>query len=700
VSLTVLAVLAALALAAGLIAFAVLRLGRPRRGELTAAEARIQALAAALEQAEARVHDSSDLLTFGNDLFFSLDDEGRMRDGSAQWAKLLGYADDALRTLGLRELVRPDLLPSWDRTIAAVRGGERVARFETVLLARQGWEVQVQGTLWPQTREGRTRVRGVLVDVTRQRLAERELARNEERFRNLFARAPYPLWVYDQESLRILEANETASAVYGYTRKELLELKVNYLSPPEEVPWPDLMASHGEERFTFVCRHRLRDGRVIDVEVTSHRIEHEGREARLVFARDITEQLRTQAALLESEERYRELFENGQGLVCTHDLEGRLLAINPAACRELGYPAEELVGRSLRDALVPSAKPLFDDYLAGVRNRREGAGLMKLLTATGEERVWMYRNSLFEKPGSTPFVLGHAIDVTERLRIEKALERSERKLRELLESSLDQNLELELRNRAAERANRLKSEFLAAVSHDLRTPLTTIIGFSDLLHEDEEGHLDERQRTYLGFVRQEARHLLQLINDLLDLSKIEAGRLDVHPEEVKLSETLPEALAAIEPLLASRRLLLEVDVPAEVSVYVDRVRFRQILSNLLSNALKFTPEGGRVSLAAATLGDLTSLTVSDNGIGIPAEEQEAVFSEFHQAGTSAGTRDGAGLGLAIVRRLVEQHGGKVWVESDPGVGSCFTLLLPADRRSAERLATVKEQAAREAGVVA
>jgi len=205
-------------------------------------------------------------------------------------------------------------------------------------------------------------------------------------------------------------------------------------------------------------------------------------------------------------EHYRELFENGLGLLCTHDLEGRLLAINPAAAHLLGKEPEELVGRSLEDLLVPGVRRLFRGYLERIRRDGTHSGLLRLQVGPGVEQVWMYRNVLFEKPGVPPYVLGHGIDVTDRLRAEEALERK--------------NVELELRHREMEQANWLKSEFLAAMSHELRTPLTAIIGFSDVLDEDEESPLTVQQKTYLGYVRKGARHLLELIDELLDLSKI------------------------------------------------------------------------------------------------------------------------------------------------------------------------------------
>ena len=243
-----------------------------------------------------------------------------------------------------------------------------------------------------------------------------------------------------------------------------------------------------------------------------------------------------------------------------------------------------------------------------------------------------------------------------------------------------QTVDLELSKRETEKANQLKSAFVATMSHELRTPLTSIIGFSDLLAEDE-GHLDDRQKLYLGFIRQGSRHLLQLINDALDLSKIKAGKLEISLGEVELWDVAVEALARIEPLAAQRQIVVESEVGVGFCVRADRVRLHQILLNLLSNAVKFTPPGGKVRLTASRLEGFICIAVSDTGIGIAPEEQETIFNDFHQVGmTPRGLREGTGLGLAIVRRLLEQHGGRIWVDSEPGRGSCFTFVVPSCER--------------------
>jgi len=230
-------------------------------------------------------------------------------------------------------------------------------------------------------------------------------------------------------------------------------------------------------------------------------------------------------------------------------------------------------------------------------------------------------------------------------------------------------------------ASRLKSQFLARMSHEFRTPMNAISGFSDLLAEEAEGPLGESYMDYVQHIREGAKHLLSLINDVLDLSKIEAGRLELFCSDLNLADHLAEVLSVIKSLPGANKLLFTSHLPKELCVYADRTRFKQIFYNLLSNAVKFTPEGGTISIKAVEQRECVAIAVADTGVGIPAEEQRAIFDEFHQvSATTRGVKEGTGLGLAITKLLVELHGGAIRVESEPGKGSRFTVTLPCGCR--------------------
>ena len=231
-----------------------------------------------------------------------------------------------------------------------------------------------------------------------------------------------------------------------------------------------------------------------------------------------------------------------------------------------------------------------------------------------------------------------------------------------------------------ETASRHKSEFLANMSHELRTPLNAIIGFSEVLREQMFGELNDRQREYVDDVLEASRHLLSLINDILDLSKVEAGRMELDLSEVSVPDTLQTGLTMHEEHANHGGVALTLEVvPAEIVVQADERKLRQVLFNLVSNAVKFTPPGGRVEVSAHLTDGVVEVAVADSGPGIAPEDQDRIFEEFQQArGTDGGERpDGTGLGLALARKLVELHGGRLWVESVPGEGSTFRFTLPA-----------------------
>jgi len=238
--------------------------------------------------------------------------------------------------------------------------------------------------------------------------------------------------------------------------------------------------------------------------------------------------------------------------------------------------------------------------------------------------------------------------------------------------------EIQDKSRQLEIANQHKSEFLANMSHELRTPLNAIIGFSEVLLERLFGELNDKQDDYLKDIHSSGRHLLNLINDILDLSKVEAGRMELDLATFDLPTAIGNAMALIRERAQKHAIALDVHIePGLASIFADERKLKQILLNLLSNAVKFTPDDGRIDVRARSAGDDAEIAVEDTGIGIAASDHEAVFEEFRQVGRQyTSKQEGTGLGLALTRRFVELHGGTIRVDSEPGKGSVFTFVLP------------------------
>jgi signal transduction histidine kinase len=230
-----------------------------------------------------------------------------------------------------------------------------------------------------------------------------------------------------------------------------------------------------------------------------------------------------------------------------------------------------------------------------------------------------------------------------------------------------------------EAASRHKSEFLANMSHELRTPLNAIIGFSQVLRQRLFGDINEKQEEYLDDILSSGNHLLSLINDVLDLSKVEAGQIELEVATFSMREALERGVVMVREPASKRGLRLALEPASDVDlVDGDERRLRQVIYNLLSNAVKFTPAGGSVVVGSARVDGEVQVSVTDTGPGIAPEDHERIFEEFQQTDVGVEQREGTGLGLALSKRLVELHGGRIWVESEPGHGSRFVFALPIE----------------------
>jgi PAS domain S-box-containing protein len=376
--------------------------------------------------------------------------------------------------------------------------------------------------------------------------------------------------------------------------------------------------------------------------------------------------------------RFRDLLEAVPDAIVEVNRDGLIVLLNAAAENIFGYERQELLGQSV-ELLIPHAMRRQHlehrtRYAAHPSMRPMGSGL-ELFSCRKDGSEFPVEISLSPIPGvAGGHVMAVVRDITARKQAEARLDALHLQHASELGAA---NLQLETRNRQMEHANRLKDEFMAGMSHELRTPLHTITGFADLLAEQSNGSLNQQQQRFVAHIQRDSRHLLDMINDILDLKKIEAGSFRLHRESFNASQAIIEMLSSLHPFALSKRIHVSDQVDRSLEIVADRERFKEILRNLTSNAIKFTPEDGRIKVESFVDQDGVYFCVSDTGLGISEAEWEAIFDKFYQVGaTTRGLKEGTGLGLTIAKLLTEMHGGKIRIDSKPGEGSRFEIFFP------------------------
>ncbi|MBM2824615.1 MAG: Histidine kinase [Dehalococcoidales bacterium] len=490
---------------------------------------------------------------------------------------------------------------------------------------------------------------------------------------------------------RFLRWNNYVEKTFGYTPKEMSEINALDFFVPED---KKTIAEAIQEVFVKGAssaegRMLTKSGDIIPHFITGAITPISGKRYCSGVGIDITERKHVQEKLLEEKGFIDTVINSLPGLFYCFDSTGRMLRWNDNLVNIAGYSPKEIAEMNAIDFFVPEDKQAVAERIQEVFVKGVSTAEGRFLTKSGDMIPYFLTGALIHIDGK-PYLVGLGIDTTERKRAEDEIRNLNRELNVLnqdLEAKVrDRTRELESAKETAEMADRAKSDFLANMSHELRTPMNAIMGFSQVLQEQYFGTLNEKQMEYVGDVLTSSQHLLSLINDILDLAKIESGKGELEPSEINLRDLLQNSLIMVKERAFTHAISLHMFITKdldELGIVADERRLKQVMFNLLSNAVKFTPDGGAITVEGRRHDNELVVSVSDTGVGIAATDMDKLFQKFSQLGNSLVNKSpGTGLGLVITKRILEMHGGSISVKSDgPGKGSCFTFTLPIQESS-------------------
>jgi PAS domain S-box-containing protein len=515
---------------------------------------------------------------------------------------------------------------------------------------------------------------GILGAAIQRRQAEGELRETTQMLQALVSASPAPIVGFDKDG-RVILWNPAAQRVFGWAEWEVLgrfNPLVDDSQSEDFLRWVGRAMEGKTWRDVEVVRRR-KDGTSIDISVSSAPLpDASGRIVGMVSVIiDVTERRHAEQALVHSEERHRTLVENIPGAVyrCAADADWTMEFLSEDIETITGYPASDFTRNEVR-TFASVIHPEDHDRISlqveeGIRLRRPFVCEYRVVRANGEVR-WVYEKGtpVLDPDGEALWLDGVIVDITERRRAEFERER----LLAALEEQNERLLALD----------KLKDEFVALVSHELRTPLTSIMGYLELVLDGEGGPVTDDQVSFLEVIKRNSQRLLRLVGDLLFVAQIDAGKLSLETAPVDLEGVVRDCLEAALPRAAEKGVEVLVSADDVPQLEADRVRLAQVLDNLVSNAIKFTPEGGRVEVGICRRNGSVVVTVADTGIGISEDEQARLFERFFRTESAYQLAiQGTGLGLTIVKAIVEAHGGSVTVQSEVGKGTTFAVELPA-----------------------
>ena len=624
-------------------------------------EARVEERTIELQTREAQLSNFFDNAT---DLIQSMTPDGQILLVNTAWKRTLGYTDEELVDLSIFQVIHPDDLETYQAMMQNLFVGDPGLSIEIRFLSKNGQEITVEGNINAQWQTGKAiEIWGIFRDVTKRKQMEQSLRESQQFLQTVLDTFPLAVFWKNQDSI-LMGCNQLFASLsglaspldvvgrsnfdFGYTNAEAQ----GYLADDRQV------MESGQPKLGIEETITLSSGESRWIETNKlPLLDLAGKVAGLVGTfQDITDRKKAEIALQAKTEELDRFFSMGLELLCIASTQGYFLRLNPQWEKVLGYPLAELESSQCLDYIHPDDVEKTKKTIVSLESGKIINNFVNRYRCQDGSYRWLEWTAV----RTETLIYAGARDISDRLETEEKLRES---------------------NEQLARATRLKDEFLANMSHELRTPLNAILGMTEGLQDSIFGDINGLQRKALATIERSGSHLLELINDILDIAKIEAGQIELEMTPTELLPLCQSSLVFVKQQALKKKIRLDVQIPLGLpDLLVDERRIRQVLINLLNNAVKFTPEYGSITLTAKPSPDrkdYLTIAIEDTGIGISTTDLGKLFQPFVQIDSALNRQyEGTGLGLALVKRIVELHGGTVNVTSTLGVGSTFSLELP------------------------
>jgi len=595
-----------------------------------------------------------------------VDEHGKFEFANDSFFRIIGWPEEEIIGNYFMKIIPEDMnefiLQQWNNVQEGIPGD-----FETKIITKSE-KIKYVKVLYIITKiSGDKKVVSVTKDITDYKKLVSDLKESEEKFRELFENAEDPMYVHDLNGY-FTKINRAGAMILGGSEKEIIGTHISkYLTPesyklsslriakvaaglPNEQPVPiEVICKDGEHKWGEVRTTLIKDGgRIIGI----HGI-----------VRDITEKLKMECKIRESEEKYRDLFENARDTNFIIDIEGYFLKMNRMGLQILRVTEDEIKGSHISEWLTPESYERVKQRLMK-RQRGESldaADIIEVICKNNDHR-WAEIKTRVIKKNDKIEIHGIARDITEKrlleIKLKEYTQKLEQSYKELKES------------------DRIRTEFTSNITHELLTPLTSVKGFVELLNDETMGKINNDQKKSIEIISRNTERLIQLIKELLDAANIEKNLFGMRFGLVSMNSILSKCIQEIYPQATSRHITIIEDIKELPKIWGDEERLAQVISNLLNNAVKFTPHDGIVTVAAYNEPEKIRISITDTGIGIPHDKIFFIFDRFYQADSSTSRKyGGVGLGLSIAKSIIEKHYGSIWAESK-GIGTTFHITLP------------------------